>query len=271
MQRSVLLVAMVLSCILTAILNVVIAHHTTLNLFTLRIWFIIPVGALIVGAAAASGALLAAWYLHIRPSWTQAFLSAVVVGVTTMALIYYIEYATLVIDGKYVSDYIGFSEYLDISITKSHTRFGRSQKDIGEIGELGYTIALLELVAFVVGALGVFAILDTLPKCAKCAAYLRSRKSSTSKELTVEEASALHDKFRTGDLETVRTVMAWEPEKRTLPAGHPKAKLLFKLLQCPKCAEQTVVADVQVAKEKNNWRETKGLKVLRVLGPGVTL
>jgi hypothetical protein len=59
MKHILIVVAMAISCILVAIADVIIARTIGLNLFTLKIWLIIPAGALIVGMLGTSGAILA--------------------------------------------------------------------------------------------------------------------------------------------------------------------------------------------------------------------
>ena len=46
------------TALLTALANVVIARTTTIDIFTFSLWFVIPVGALLIGAAGASGGQL---------------------------------------------------------------------------------------------------------------------------------------------------------------------------------------------------------------------
>ena len=76
MRRFVLELAMIVTCVVAAVANVALAHYAGFNLFGLTLWFIIPVGALIVGAVAASGAIVAARLLDIRPSLWQSIISA---------------------------------------------------------------------------------------------------------------------------------------------------------------------------------------------------
>jgi hypothetical protein len=270
LKLNALLLAMAVSCVIAAIANVIIAHYTTVNLFTLRIWFVIPVGAVLIGAAAASGAMLAAWLLNIRPSMTTAAISAAMAGIGSMFLIYYFGYVTLQLpDGRMATDLVSFGEYLDLSITKSHTRMGRRQQDLGEVGGLGYAIALIEIFGFVVGAFGLFCLILALPFCSTCRVYLKKIKAISVKELTLDEAGKMHEVFLTGEPSLMKELLAWKPPTRKLKHDEPRARLNFKLSLCPKCSTQTLYNDVQVANDDhNNWREVKSLKATRMFAPG---
>lgn len=102
--------------ILVAIANVAISNIVGFNLFTFNIWFIIPAGALAVGAAAASGYYFGALFFHKRPS-ALLLVQMVIIAAFSQFLIYYLEYTTLIIDGQKVSDFVPFEQYLDISLT----------------------------------------------------------------------------------------------------------------------------------------------------------
>ena len=68
MKHIVTLIAMAITCILVAVANVIITRMIGLNIFTLKIWFIIPAGAIGMGMLGASGAILAARYFNIQPT-----------------------------------------------------------------------------------------------------------------------------------------------------------------------------------------------------------
>lgn len=259
-----------ISCALAAIANVAIARHLNFNLFTLRLWFIIPAGAGIVGFVATSGALLVAWALHIRPRLWDIVLSALVIGAGTMALIYYIDYRTLVLsDGRHVSDIVEFWRFVDFSLTKTHTRVGKSQIDLGETGDLGYLYALLELAGFVFGAACTFGLLLGLPVCKKCDAYLRRLRKKSTADTTPEDTAKLHELFSEGDVATLRAVIKYHPEKK-LAGKEKRGSVTFELLQCPKCQEQTISLSLSIF-NGSDWKELKDLRVLRTLPRDVSL
>ena len=132
MKQLLLLTAMAITCVLAATANVVIARTIGINFFTMKVWFVIPIGAALVGMLGASGAILAARYFRIVPKILDAAFM-VIIAAATMILIYYLDYATLVLDdGRRASDLIDFGSYVDLVLTKSHMRVGRAgQIDTG--------------------------------------------------------------------------------------------------------------------------------------------
>ncbi len=224
-----------------------------------------------MGFVAASGALLTSWLFHIKPTIVDAILASTIVGSATMALIYYLDFSTLVLsDGRHVSELISFADYVDLVMTKAHMRIGRSGADTGEVGDAGYLFAILRLGGFVLGSFCAFAVLYNLPSCEKCQAYLKKIFSRSTKDLTAKEAAVLHENFKTGDLPIIRQVLEWQPPERKLPKDDVKARLTFRLLSCPKCAERRLIASVQVAKN-GEWKDAKGLAVTRMLEADVKI
>ena len=124
MKHLLLLIAMAVTRVLAAVANVILARVTGLNVFTMKFWFVLPVGAIVVGMLGASGALLAARYFNILPTILDAVFM-VAVAAATMLLIYYLDYATFVLDdGRKASDLIDFASYIDLVLTKAHMRLG---------------------------------------------------------------------------------------------------------------------------------------------------
>ena len=77
------------------------------------------------------------------------------------------------VEGKYVSDYIPFTQYLGIAIrsTSMKFRFGST----GELGGFGYIIALLQIGGFAAGGFAVYGYLASKPYCDKCSRYLSGK------------------------------------------------------------------------------------------------
>src|SRR3981081_3553710 len=89
--------------------NLIVTRMIGINMFTYKFWFVIPAGAIGVGMLGASGAILAARYFQIKITIIDAILM-VVVAAATMVLIYYLDYATLVLDdGRKASDLVDFA------------------------------------------------------------------------------------------------------------------------------------------------------------------
>jgi len=270
MKHVILLIAMAFTCILVAVANVIITRMVDINPFTFKLWFIIPAGAIGVGMLGASGAILAARYFHIQPTVIDAMLM-VIMAAATMILIYYLDYATFVLDdGRKVSGLVDFASYVDLVLTKTRMRVGRGGLDTGEVGQMGYALAGIEFIGFLIGGAATFFFIKGLPRCADCGSYLRKLKTKKTKELTFDEADKIVELFRTGDLQTVQRVMAWAPPDRTLDRKSQKALIAFNLLGCPKCKTEVIAANVSAFNGKE-WKDVPTLKSRRSLTSGLSL
>jgi hypothetical protein len=269
MRHLVLIGAMVVTCVLTAVANVLFSRILGINFFTLKFWFIVPGGAGICGFLGASGAMLAARYFNIRPTGRDA-IAMVVVAAATMVLIYYLDYATLVLaNGRKASDLVDFATFVDLALTKSHMRAGRAvQIDAGEVGQWGYALAAAEFIGFLVGGAVTFLLIRDLPRCAECDSYLRKLKTKKSPELTFDEAGRLVEMLREGDLAAVKDAIAWTPQARRL--GMQRAVLLMDLHGCSHCKAEAIIVTVE-ATQGGDWKEVPSLETRRNLAGGVSL
>ena len=111
-----------ITSILTALANLLVENIVGINIFSFGLWFILPVGAVLIGMGGASGGFLACKYFNIMPSKIDAlFLTAI--AAFTMFLIYYLGYSTLVLDdGVLAKNVVDFYTYLDFIVTKSHMK-----------------------------------------------------------------------------------------------------------------------------------------------------
>jgi hypothetical protein len=266
MKHLTLIVAMMLTCILAAAANVTLARTIDINFFTLSILFVVPVGAALVGALGTSGAFIAARYLQIRPTLIDAVFMAIVAA-ATMVLIYYLDYATMVLDdGRKVSDSVDFLTFVDFVLTKSHFRFNHT--DLGEAGPMGYASAVIKFVGFLLGGWATFVFIKGLPTCEACSVYLNKLKTKKTPQLTREEAGTIVSKFRTTDLPALPDVMAWTPPERSLKKD--KALVSFNLYACPHCKAESIVARVQ-ALASGQWQDVPALASRRDLAPATSL
>jgi hypothetical protein len=164
--------------VITAFVLWIIEQKVGLALYTWMIWFVIPAGALISGFAGASGYYFGAWLLGHRPK-RLLLLNIVIASLFTFFCIHYLSYMTLQVDGKEVSDYIPFTQYLDIAIrsTSMEFRFRGAVKmgETGALGSAGYAIAVLQVLGFAVGGFCVYAFLVAKPYCDKCSRYLSAK------------------------------------------------------------------------------------------------
>lgn len=249
---------MTLTCVLVAVANVIIARITGFNVFTMKVWVLVPIGALFVGFAGSSGAVLAARYFNIKPKWVDA-VPMVVIAAATMGLIYYLDYATLVLDdGTKASSVVDFRTYIDLALTKAHMRFGRGAHDVGEVGEAGYYLAAIEFLGFLVGGAATLGIIKGMPECAHCSTYVRKLKTKATPALTFEETSKLVDFFQNADLGTMQALLAWKPEERKIDAKSERATITYSLYGCPDCKSETIIATVNAFNGKE-WKDVPSL------------
>ncbi|ANM02914.1 hypothetical protein AMC78_CH00773 [Rhizobium phaseoli] len=144
-----------------------IKHFTGFDIFTLSFFVFIPAGALICGAAAASGYYFGALWLHIRPTFLILAQMLLVAAIAQVA-IYYGEYRLLDLgERKMASDVVSFKHYLDI-YPSSTLRVGRGAVDTGTVGSFGRVLALIQFLGFIVGGVFVYVMLRVYPVCEKC-------------------------------------------------------------------------------------------------------
>jgi hypothetical protein len=244
--------------ILTALATTTISNLTKFNLFTLSVWVVVPVGAILVGFAAASGYYFGSLYFHKRATWFL-LLQMIVIAAATQGLIYYIEYSTMVLDdGRRVADFIDFSNYLDISLTKAHYRFGRAAQDVGEAGSFGYWMAVFQFAGFAFGGLCVYGFLLSKPVCPICCLYLRPLSKKEKLFATPEEAAPYYDTLFLSPVDG--------PEFAAKIGSVAKAKvqkgtyrIKTTLHGCPSCKDQLIEEKVEIH-NGSDWKNVDKLK-----------
>lgn len=232
--------------ILVAIANVAVSNITGFNLFGFSMWFIIPAGAVCIGAAAASGYYFSSLYFHKKPTWFLVFQMVIIAGLTQF-LIYYLEYATLVLDdGRKASDLVDFAAYLDISLTKAHYRIGRAAHDTGEVGEFGYTLAMIQFVGFLLGGAGVSVMLWTKDTCGRCSSYLRPLAQKTKEFSGTDSCLGYYDQLFLHDVDSPEFASMIQVEP---VSGDNSGSIIVTtdLLGCPTCGDQLIHEKVEVA------------------------
>jgi hypothetical protein len=249
----------VVTSIGTAIGVTLIDMWTGFNLFSLSILVVIPAGAGICGFGAASGYYLAAKLLHQRPS-KFLLVQMIVVAAFTQALIYWLEYRTLVIDGIVVSNVIGFAQYLDISFTHSEMRFGRAlQFNGGEVGSFGYWLAVIEFIGFLVGGAFVYMALAAQPTCLECQKYLRPSLKKKDSFSDVEELAPYYDNVYTYPVDSTEFAAHVGREFSAGKAQKGTINLTTTVYECPKCFTQSVLEHVQVFNGRD-WKDVNELR-----------
>ena len=163
----------------TAVIVFVVAKYGKIDLSSIMIWLVIPVGSIGCGFVAASG-YYAASFIANSPPTRQLAVNMVLVGFSTYALMKYLPYWTLVLeDGTPLSDAVPFWTYYQISIESTQLQFhvrGRSAgRPTDELGSLGYAYEAIRFFGFLVGAFFTWRALSDRPYCADCRRYYKKQ------------------------------------------------------------------------------------------------
>lgn len=146
MNRLIIGLGILFGCALVAGLNLFITRTTGLYLFSLFIFFILPVGAIISGAVAGLGGVFAARMFNIIPNKIDA-VSMTIGSALSMLLFYYLDYKTTSSsDGRFISEYVTFWQFMDYTLQSDSIFFDND--DVGKAGQFGGVLALLNLVGF---------------------------------------------------------------------------------------------------------------------------
>src|SRR5262249_13693513 len=153
-----------------------VGHFLNFSFFSLTFWVIVPVGAFITGCLAATGYYFGSILTNPKTG-KPLLLNMGFVSGGTLFLLYYIQYPTLEVEGKAVSDLIPFTTFLQIALTKAEYGLARSSSAKVQVGAFGYAIAVLQLGAFMLGGFGSYLALSAKPFCDRCEKYLKKISS----------------------------------------------------------------------------------------------
>jgi hypothetical protein len=225
--------------LLTGLILFIVAQKTGFAFYTYMYWFVIPAGAGLSGFAGASGYYAGARFFGHKPS-VIFLLNVVAASLATFFLIHYLSYLTLAVDGKQVSNYIPFTQYLDLAIRSTNMRFRVGST--GELGSAGYVVALLQVVGFGVGGFAVYVYLTEQPYCERCTRYMSKKGTSTR-----------YTGQYTGDVETFQSSVTRVIQH--LSSGSPGDALeeqrTFGDPECGKANYLRSIINVRVCKECN--------------------
>ncbi|AKJ27153.1 hypothetical protein [Caldimonas brevitalea] len=256
--------------LLVAVADVAIARMTSIDIFTFFVWLVVPVGALMTGLVAASGYYFGALYFHKRPTLALLLQMVVIAGVTQW-LIYWLGYATSVLDdGRKIADLVSFRDYLDVILTKAHYRVGHAQADTGEVGTFGYWIAALQFAGFLVGGFFIYAFLRNKPVCAPCDKYLRRLAKRTKKFADAEAANGYYERLFTLPVEGPDFAALIRSDATLPKATKGAVHIDTSLLGCPQCKRQTIEEKVK-AHNGGEWKDAPHLRRLVNLSDTVDL
>lgn len=256
--------------VLVAIANVAFARLTDFDFFTFSIWVIIPAGAIATGLAAASGYYFGSLYFHKRPTRVLLLQMVAIAGLTQL-LIYWLGYSTLVLDnGRKLADFIPFSQYMDVMLTKAHYRIGRAHADTGEVGSFGYWIAGLHFLGFLFGGLVVYVYLKTKPVCDACELYLRPLAKKQKVFADSDAASSYYDRLFTLPVDGPDFASMIRSDATVDKPQAGAIRVDTSLHGCPTCKNQMVEETVQ-GYNGSDWKNLTDLDRKVNLAPGVDL
>jgi hypothetical protein len=237
--------------LLTVVAVVLIEHFTSFNIFTLSFFVVIPAGALICGAAAASGYYLGALWLHTRPTFLILAQILLVAAIAQLA-IYYGEYRLLDLgDGRMASDVVNFEDYLDVYLSSTHLRVGRGAVDTGAVGNFGRVLAFIQFLGFIVGGIFVFVMLRVYPVCEKCGRYLRTLAKRSQLFSKQEDFTRYYDTVFEVPVDgpDFVTLMTWQQGKgEKVVKGTVQCETTLR--GCPHCKTQRIFQEIKVWDEK---------------------
>jgi len=252
--------------LLTALILWWVEAHFEFAFYTWTFWFVIPVGALLSGFGGASGYFAGSWFFGHRPT-RLLLLNIIIASVATFFLIHYLSYITLQVQGKQVSDYISFSQYLDITIRSTSMGFYlRTAKvgSTGELGALGYGVALLQIIGFAVGGFAVYGHLLSKPYCERCSRYL-SGKGKQIRYTGDAEGLQATTALVLGDIASDAIASAIEHHKAFGNPSHKKKdhlRSVFEVRHCKECRQHWVKFSIE-KQSGNDWKEIPQLTVAR--------
>lgn len=251
---------------LAAWINVLGEQYLDFNLFTLTFWFIIPAGALIVGAAAASGYYFGAVWLHEPPTRSLLWQMVIIAG-STQLLIYQLEYQSFVSEG---GSGLSFWDYTNFNLSHAHYRMQRGGGDIGEMGSFGYVTAGLQFLAFLLSGLGVYLYLKEKAICNTCTKYFRPLVTKKNSFEASDMANRYYAGFEQIPLDEPAFAAHVKNKYKVAKVRPGTINIRTALSECPSCKAQMIEDHVTVYNGKQ-WEEHKDLHRRLLVPEGLDL
>lgn len=174
--EGIVLLAGIASTIAVVAVDGIFKSTSGVDVPSLSLFLIIPVGAVLAGMLAGLGYYWAAQWRHEMPSKSLAFNMALV-GLSAWAAIQWTDYATARLpNGRPVARIASFGTYFRAKTERASYRFHRSRASTGAVGKFGYVIAGTQVIGFVVGSFAMFGLLLDKRTCSSCRKYVRSER-----------------------------------------------------------------------------------------------
>jgi hypothetical protein len=221
---------------------------------------VIPVGAIVAGAAAGSGYFLISRILSIRVS-KKMILSVFIVSLVVYAIA---NYVTFFADTGETAPGLFFRYLQEIAENSSMTIGRNSRNTIENLGVVGYVFMVIEFIGFAVGSTGPLLLLSDRAYCKNCQQYLRLKntyhhmpeleKGDVSLGVTPEEKRSLiatNNEILKKEFDKLKPLLQGKSladNEKTL-ASLPQAKqprsffyLTYAVTACPKCDKHQIAA-----------------------------
>ena len=243
-------------------LGIVMLLNATIEDLNIMGWyavFIIPAGAILVGAGAGSGYGLVSW---VSGRKVGGLLLATVLLIQLVAYCgaQWLEFRSL----DFVHENgtpVSFFEYFDATTRSMTFTFRHSSNPTGELGIVGYLFRGLELLGFALGGLVIPGMLKAKPYCEGCRTYMRTRSiglipaseparkigkkdveaqrlyeeaMSRSLEEGLASAKNISDAAASHDASTIRQVIETHAAEKA-KIGKLLHRIEISLSACPRC------------------------------------
>jgi hypothetical protein len=164
-------VTTVLTCIVLAFFDL-----ANFSLYGLTLLFVIPIGAILAGFAAASGCYLAARLLNYRPTRLVLF-GVLAMSAMTFFLVNYLDYYFMTVDGQSVRTLVSFTDFLNVSLSHMSVCLHTCVNGGVGLGPLGYLAAGLQILGFFLGGASVYGHLQSQKYCDACERYFSHKET----------------------------------------------------------------------------------------------
>jgi hypothetical protein len=245
---------------LTAIILATLEIKFGFSIYSWMFWFVIPVGAICSGLAAASGYCAGARYFNHRPT-KLLLLNMVAISIATFFLIHSINYYFLVVDGRPVRELVDFTSYLDTVLSHTAVRFRMMRGPVSgpvELGSWGYLYAALQIVGFACGGVAVYKYLDAQPYCEKCSKYLVAKDTQTrytTRYTNAAQLSQITTLMAAGRLQDA--IAAHATSGSETYGKDPKLRSQVEIKRCKNCDQHWMKFTVS-RWAKDDWVEVIG-------------
>jgi hypothetical protein len=153
-------------------------QNSGFDLTSFSFWFVIPVGGIAAGMAAASGYFFIAKWTHTMPS-RRFLIDSLLIAGGAWAVLQWLKYNGMTLqDGTPVRDLVDFWTWFKITTEKMSLNIsmrGHSAAETGELGALGYVRQVIQFCGFAIGGWTMCSFLKGLPVCEPCRRYLKTR------------------------------------------------------------------------------------------------